>query len=114
MLMKRVLSSCCRNNLLANKLQSKKVNCLPFSLSSVKYSNFEKDEEQTTSASLFNIKKAIKFSGLEFDEGFTCIRTNCPICDYDGKPAKDKKKTSIYVNKYTGKPHNPCPLYFIV
>jgi hypothetical protein len=81
----------------------KKSNCSPFATTSIRNSSFEiKDEEQATSTSLFNIKKAIKSSGVDSEEGFTCIKIECPICDFDKKPAKDQTKKDIYVNKTTG------------
>ncbi|XP_055687058.1 mitochondrial DNA helicase [Lutzomyia longipalpis] len=51
----------------------------------------------TTTVSVPNIKRVIKNSGFELEDGFSCIRTQCPVCSNDGEP-----KETIYINKITG------------
>lgn len=46
--------------------------------------------------SLFNAKKTIKLSATELEDGFTCLRTFCPVCD------TQKKDTHFFINKITG------------
>ncbi|XP_058462550.1 mitochondrial DNA helicase isoform X1 [Malaya genurostris] len=61
-------------------------------------------------SSLFNIRKTIKASSLENSEGFTCIRTVCPICSsvpgQDTDRSQSMRKETIYINKTTG--HFTC------
>lgn len=65
-----------------------------------------KDDPSLPGTSIFNIKKTIKSSPYECTEGFTCIRTVCPVCNVvpgqldPGSQAT--KKETIYVNKTTG------------
>lgn len=63
-------------------------------LGSREYCNYNKNEE-STSFSLYNIKKTIKLAGYNIEDGFTCIKTTCPVCQL-------KEDTDIYVNKTTG------------
>ncbi|XP_059615649.1 mitochondrial DNA helicase [Phlebotomus argentipes] len=49
-----------------------------------------------------NIKRVIKNSGLECEDGFSCIRTVCPVCTDKGD-----HRESIYINKITG--NFTCP-----
>lgn len=77
-----------------------------FSLLNVRYvSIFDgKDDPSLPGTSLFNIKKTVKASPYECTEGFTCIRTVCPVCNVvpgQAESAKAKSKP-IYVNKTTG------------
>lgn len=53
--------------------------------------------------SLYNIKKLLKSgsNASEIQEGFTCIKTQCPVCEFD-KPTKDCKKVPVFINKTTG------------
>lgn len=46
--------------------------------------------------SIFNAKKTIKLSGAELDDGFTCLRTTCPVCD------TTKNNANFFINKTTG------------
>lgn len=60
-------------------------------------------EQQT---SLVSIKRTLKNSPNECSDGYSCIKTVCPMC----KPLPDSTSNnySIYINKTTGK-----PIYFL-
>lgn len=47
--------------------------------------------------SIFHVKKTLKQSGISFDDGFTCIKTSCPVCQ---QPELIQEK--IFINKTTG------------
>lgn len=49
---------------------------------------------------VFNVKKTLKATGQTFEDGFTCIKTTCPVCDCDNQVNKLTK--NIYINKTTG------------
>lgn len=49
---------------------------------------------------VFNVKKTLKATGNSFEDGFTCIKTTCPVCDCVNNVNKLTK--NIYVNKTTG------------
>ncbi len=51
------------------------------------------------SASVLTIRKTLKTSGVESTEGFSFIKTLCPVCDF----ADSKTNASIYINKVSGK-----------
>jgi hypothetical protein len=57
--------------------------------------------------SLFNIKKSLKLANTEFEDGFTCLKTVCPVCD------PSEKAEDIYINKTTGKFYSINCEYFI-
>lgn len=59
---------------------------------------------QTAGISLFNVRKIIKSSGLEFAEGFTCIQTVCPVCQTfpECDSNSNVKRETIFINKTTG------------
>lgn len=59
------------------------------------FSSF-KDTSGPMEVSLFNVKKSLKLANTEFEDGFTNLKTLCPVCDPSGK-AED-----IYINKTTG------------
>lgn len=53
--------------------------------------------DETTS--LLTIRKTLKIAGVESTDGYSFIKTICPVCDFaDGKFA-----SSIYINKVSGK-----------
>lgn len=66
-------------------------------------SNINLKQPDEGPVSLYNIKKLLKSgnSASEIHEGFTCIKTHCPVCEFD-KPAKDVEKVPIFINKTTG------------
>lgn len=68
-----------------------------FSTSSSTLSSFKDDSSDHMNISLFNVKKSLKLANIEFEDGFTHLKTICPVCDPTGK-AED-----IYINKTTGK-----------
>ncbi|XP_065084108.1 mitochondrial DNA helicase [Ochlerotatus camptorhynchus] len=119
MIFKHLLSSCSKtkNQLLQVKARSANngVTTPPnksvptpaaFSVLNVRYvSIFDgKDDPSLPGTSLFNIKKTVKASPYECTEGFTCIRTVCPVCNViPGQTESTKAKNKpIYVNKTTG------------
>ncbi|XP_055624611.1 mitochondrial DNA helicase [Toxorhynchites rutilus septentrionalis] len=53
--------------------------------------------------SLFNVRKTIKLSSLESSDGFTCIRTVCPVCHTTPGQTEDcdSNRETIYINKTT-------------
>lgn len=62
--------------------------------------NFEigtKDQDELA-VSVYTIKKTLKQSGLECEDGYACIKTTCPACDM----LPDPQKCNIYINKITG------------
>jgi hypothetical protein len=67
------------------------------STSSSSYSSFKDNNSDQINVSLFNVKKSLKLANTEFEDGFTNLKTQCPVCDPSGK-AED-----IYINKTTGK-----------
>lgn len=50
------------------------------------------------SASVLTIRKTLKTAGVESTEGFSFIKTLCPVCDFGDK----KPVSSIYINKVSG------------
>lgn len=68
-----------------------------FSTSSSTLSSFKDGSSDHMNVSLFNIKKSLKLANTEFEDGFTNLKTICPVCDPTGK-AED-----IYINKTTGR-----------
>ncbi|XP_055534160.1 mitochondrial DNA helicase [Wyeomyia smithii] len=66
--------------------------------------DYREDPSQRPVTSLFNVRKIIKSSGLEFSEGFACIRTVCPVCSAfpESVNSSEVKKETIFVNKTTG------------
>jgi hypothetical protein len=58
--------------------------------------NSFKDNGEHMNVSLFNIKKSLKLSNIEFEDRFTHLKTLCPVCDPTGKDEE------IYINKTTG------------
>ncbi|XP_045483624.1 mitochondrial DNA helicase [Harmonia axyridis] len=54
--------------------------------------------EDVPSVSSSSIKKTFKSSNIEFEEGHTCFKTQCPICKLNSKPTI----STLYVNKTTG------------
>lgn len=66
--------------------------------------DFKDDPSVPGTTSLFNIKKTIKSSPFECADGFTCIRTVCPVCHtVPGSPeATTVANQTIYINKTTG------------
>lgn len=93
-------------NLLTKKLSivSKKSFRIPkqlnarneFSTSRHHLSNFKDNEGDQMNVSIFNIKRSLKATNTEFEDGFTNIKTHCPVCEPSGN-------TDIYINKTTGK-----------
>ncbi|EAT34536.1 AAEL013237-PA [Aedes aegypti] len=67
-----------------------------------------KDDPSLPGPSISNVKKAIKSSPYECTEGYTCIRTVCPVCNVvPGQlESSQAKGETIYVNKTTG--HFTC------
>ena len=57
--------------------------------------NSNKDDSSQI-ISILNVKRIIKASGFDMDDGFTSIKTTCPACDGSNNDNK------IYVNKITG------------
>jgi hypothetical protein len=67
-----------------------------FSTSSTTLSSFKDSGSDYTNVSLYNIKKSVKLANKEFVDGFTNIKTICPVCDPKENPE------DIYINKTTG------------
>lgn len=67
-----------------------------FSTSGPSCSSFKDTSLDPMGVSLFNVKKSLKLANTEFEDGFTNLKTLCPVCDPSGK-AED-----IYINKTTG------------
>lgn len=67
-----------------------------FSTSGASLSSFKDTSGDQMNVSLFNVKKSLKLANIEFEDGFTNLKTLCPVCDPTGK-AED-----IYINKTTG------------
>lgn len=79
---------------------SHKYQKLPSTYDSLRYCHGNSSpggDDNVHNFSLFSTKKALKASGLNFDDGFTSIKTECPVCDQC-----DTKKESIFINKTTG------------
>lgn len=68
-----------------------------FSTSGHRLSSFKDNSDDQMNVSLFSIKKSLKLANAEFEDGFTNIKTHCPVCE----PAD--KAEDIYINKTTGK-----------
>lgn len=66
-------------------------------------SNINLKQPDESPVSLYNIKKLLKSgsNGSEIQEGFTCIKTQCPVCDFD-KQTKKNERVSVFINKTTG------------
>lgn len=60
------------------------------------------NSEKPTIPSNFQIKKSIKnLQNYELTDGFSCIRTKCPIC-IAPPTSKVNDRNDIYVNKTSG------------
>lgn len=68
-----------------------------FSTPSSSFSSFKDNTSDQMSVSLFNIKKSLRLANTEFEDGFTNLKTRCPVCE----PAE--AADDIYINKTTGK-----------
>lgn len=66
------------------------------STSSSSLSSFKDNNSDQINISLFNVKKSLKLANSGFEDGFTNLKTQCPVCDLPGK-AED-----IFINKTTG------------
>lgn len=67
-----------------------------FSTSGSSFSNFKDNTSDQLNVSLFNIKKSLKCANTEYEDGFTNMKTRCPVCE----PAE--LADDIYINKTTG------------
>lgn len=67
-----------------------------FSTTNTSSSSFKDGNGDQMNVSLFNIKKSLKLANKEFEDGFTNLKTMCPVCDPTGKTQK------IFINKTTG------------
>lgn len=68
-----------------------------FSSTSSNQSSFKDITSDQINVSLFNIKKSLKLANTEYEDGFTNLKTMCPVCEPAGKDQ------DIYINKTTGK-----------
>lgn len=59
------------------------------------YYSFKANSDDQTNVSLFNIKKSLKLANADTEDGFTNIKTLCPVCE-------PSKAGDIYINKTTG------------
>lgn len=66
-----------------------------FSTSGCKQSSFKDVSGDKMNVSLFNVKKSLKLANVEFEDGYTNLKTLCPVCD--------PKTEDVYINKTTGK-----------
>lgn len=67
-----------------------------FTTSQINCDSYKDKDNDHLNVSLFSIKKTLKSSNYQFTEGFTNIKTLCPVCD-------SSSKEDIYINKITGK-----------
>jgi hypothetical protein len=67
-----------------------------FSTSGSTLSSFKDNNSDQINVSLFNVKKSLKLASTEFEDGYTNLKTQCPVCDPSGKTE------DIYINKTTG------------
>lgn len=67
-----------------------------FSTTNASPSSFKDANGDQMNVSLFNIKKSLKLANKEFEDGFTNLKTMCPVCDPTGKTEE------IFINKTTG------------
>jgi hypothetical protein len=67
-----------------------------FSTTGPSNSSFKDSDKDHMNISLFNVKKSLKLANTEFDDGFTNLKTLCPVCD------PTVKREDIYINKTTG------------
>lgn len=67
-----------------------------FSTTEGSSSSFKDVNGDQMNVSLFNIKKSLKLANKEFADGFTNLKTMCPVCDPIGKTEE------IFINKTTG------------
>ncbi|CRK91438.1 CLUMA_CG005110, isoform A, partial [Clunio marinus] len=58
--------------------------------------NFKDVNSDQMNISLFNIKKSLKLANIAFDDGYTNLKTNCPVCE------GEENSSDIYINKTTG------------
>lgn len=70
-----------------------------FSTTNAGLSSFKDVNGDQMNVSLFNIKKSLKLANKEFEDGFTNLKTMCPVCDPSGKTEE------IFINKTTGECH---------
>lgn len=68
-----------------------------FSTSGAGLFSFKDTSSDNFNVSLFNIKKSLKLANIEFEDGFTNLKTTCPVCE-PSETAED-----IYINKTTGR-----------
>lgn len=67
------------------------------STSSSLLSSFKDNSSDQINISLFNVKKSLKLANSEFEDGFTNLKTQCPVCN------TSEKAEDIFINKTTGK-----------
>lgn len=61
------------------------------------------NNDYVTTTSIFNIKKSIKSSGINLEDGFSSIQTYCPICRSSLNTDQiELENNRIYINKITG------------
>lgn len=82
-----------RLNLLKHNVSAQR----DLSTTPVDSSNFKDISSDQFNVSLFNIRKSLKLANTEFDDGWTNLKTNCPVCD------GSTKSEDIFINKTTGK-----------
>lgn len=85
----------CRNAKMINKNGS---SCVFRTNSRRQYCSEKFKIVDNESVSVLTIKKTLKSAGVELTEGFSFIKTSCPICDLPDSNVG----SSIYINKISG------------
>jgi len=67
-----------------------------FTTDNTALSSFKDIQNDPINISLFNIKRSMKLANVQFEDGFTNLKTSCPVCDPNSTP-KD-----VFINKTTG------------
>lgn len=102
MLLKSSLKSFVQNfgyrNRSNNSVINKNVPCAFRTNSQRKYCSEKFKLVENESTSVLTIKRTLKSAGVESTEGYSFIKTSCPICDF----ADSKATSSIYINKVSG------------
>ena len=66
-----------------------------FSTSS-SHCSYKDNNSDQMNVSLYNVKKSLKLANIEYEDGFTHLKTICPVCD------PSEKAEDIFINKTTG------------
>lgn len=98
MLLTKSLKSIAQNLRYNNNIINKNVPCPLRANFQRQYCSEKFKIVDTECTSVLTIRKTLKAAGVESKEGFSFIKTLCPVCDFPDS----EKTSSIYINKVSG------------